>query len=897
MQLALVDHQVRAVLHTIVALALTISGLAILVYRLGEPTQQLIYHSVSSSLLVSVIATGAALLAYVSRIQRWHSVGPRLLGVLVIAASVDGCLGSYLDSFDTRIHSAIYIGFIGVGAWLVARPKAPLLMRLQLAYGVVLVIAALVLLLLHYALDEPFVARHPTGSLIACIVLLLAGVALINLGVDSNRVPRAVAPMTTVIASVGLVAVLVVSVAMFHSEMSGLRTQGQQAADSLNANRRLAGIATITMLERMANRWQSYPYEEHDALMREDIAGLLQDVEFIESFILLTSAGQPVWEIAESEDMSYQHLIFADANLQARLQEFPEPLQLLVPAPEYTQEGAMLMIRQPVRFQETEGYSPWFSLVTVIDVPTMLAAQVAQTNSPIMTYTEVSYAYLMNKYGEWVSTDELERIREQAIFLHGDALNTPYSAGTPIVAYMIDLTDMQAMANLQVLVAIAGIGLVMLVSLTIERNRTLMSQGRQLKFQAEHDALTGLFNRTTIERHLNERFNQSRQLTVMFIDLDGFTLINDSLGLQVGDRLLQLLAQRLENVVGGRAQLARFGGDEFLLVAEHLHHDTDAVNALTQRILSAVAQPYRIMQHKIYLTASIGVAHQTSDQYAPLELVQRADMAMHQAKRLGHNHVQVYQDSMSLQFKSSAAMRSSLQEAIEKQQLRLHYQPIVRCNDLQVVGYEALLRWEREPGKFVPPSEFIPLAEMTGQIIPLSEWVFRQAFTDAVEFQKEGPRKISVNLSTLHFNRSEFADHLEQTLAETGCKPEWIELELTESILMENTDYAIAVLNRLRQQQFSIALDDFGTGFSSLSYLKRLPMDKVKIDRSFIQGIRTHKSDRVLVSSVIKIAQSLDFAVVAEGVETTQQAEFVTELGCNYMQGYYFGRPTAKEDL
>ncbi|HET8816783.1 MAG TPA: bifunctional diguanylate cyclase/phosphodiesterase [Pseudidiomarina sp.] len=897
MQMALVDHQVRAVLHTIVALALTISGLAILIYRIGEPTQQLIYHSVSSSLLIGVIATGAALLTCVSRIKRWHSVGPRLLGLLVIIASIDGWLGSYLDTFDTRIHDAIYIGFAGVGVWLVARPQRPLFMRLQLLYGVILVFAAVTLLALHYALDEPFVARHPTGSLVACIVLLLAGIALINLGVDANRPPHSVAPMTTVIASVGLVAVLVVSVAMFHSEMSGLRAQGQQAADSLNANRRLAGIATITMLERMAERWQSYPYEAHDELMRQDMQGLLRDVEFIDSFILLTAAGQPVWEISESDDVSFQYLIFADVNLQPRLNEFPDPVQLLVPAPEYTQEGAKLLLRLPVRFQEEAGISPWYSLISVIDVPTMLAAQVAQVSSPIMTYTDVASKFMMDKYGRWVTDDELKHIQEQAIFLHGDALNTPYSAGTPIVAYMIDLSDMQAMANLQVLVAIAGIGLVMLVSLTIERNRTLISQGHQLKFQADHDALTGLFNRTTIERHLNARFNQSQQLTVMFIDLDGFTLINDSLGLQVGDRLLQLLAQRLENVVGGRAHLARFGGDEFLLVAENLHHDEDAVNALTQRILSAVAQPYRIMQHKIYLTASIGVAHQTSDQYAPLELVQRADMAMHQAKRLGHNHVQVYQESMSLQFKSSAAMRSSLQEAIEKQQLRLHYQPIVRCNDLQVVGYEALLRWEREPGKFIPPSEFIPLAEMTGQIIPLSEWVFRQAFMDAVEFQKEGPRKISVNLSTLHFNRSEFADHLEQTLAETGCKPEWIELELTESILMENTDYAIAVLKRLRQQQFSIALDDFGTGFSSLSYLKRLPMDKVKIDRSFIQGIRTHKSDRVLVSSVIKIAQSLDFAVVAEGVETTQQAEFVTELGCNYMQGYYFGRPVAKEDL
>src|SRR5690554_3474956 len=269
----------------------------------------------------------------------------------------------------------------------------------------------------------------------------------------------------------------------------------------------------------------------------------------------------------------------------------------------------------------------------------------------------------------------------------------------------------------------------------------------------------------------------------------------------------------------------------------------------------------------------------------------------HQAKRLGHNHVQTYHEGLSLQLKASAAMRSSLQEAIEKNQLTLHYQPIVRCNDGATIGYEALLRWEREPGKFISPTEFIPLAEMTGQIIPLSEWVFRRACETAVKLQEHGPCKMAVNLSTLHFNRTEFTPFLEQTLEETGCKPEWLELELTESILMENTDYAVEVLQNLRNKNITISLDDFGTGFSSLSYLKRLPVDKVKIDRSFVAGIRTHRADRVLIGSVIKIAQSLNFAVVAEGVETPQQAEFVTELGCNYMQGFYFGRPVALEDL
>lgn len=448
------------------------------------------------------------------------------------------------------------------------------------------------------------------------------------------------------------------------------------------------------------------------------------------------------------------------------------------------------------------------------------------------------------------------------------------------------------------LIVVGGIGLVLLVVLAVERNVTLEVQGRQLLYQAHHDALTGLMNRSSIEAYIGTHFHDSQDVTVLFIDLDGFTLINDSLGLHVGDAILVQLAERLQGQQPRRSELARFASDEFIMVLQGAVNFPERVSTLAQDIMLTVAQPYRIDEHKIYLTASVGVAHQTGDVRTPLELIQRADMAMHQAKRLGYNHVQEYDKSMAQRLLSTTAMRSSLQEAIEQDELELHYQPIVRCNDQQAVQVEALLRWQQTDGSYVAPSEFIPVAEMTGQIVPLSEWVFRRACQDAVKLQQhERKFRMSVNVSALHFNRANFVDFVLHTLAETGCRAQWLELELTESILLEGTQYAIERLQVLRQHGLTIALDDFGTGFSSLSYLKRLPIDTVKIDRSFIAGIRHHKSDRVLIDSVIKIAQSLDFAVLAEGIETPQQAEFVTDLGCNYMQGYYFGRPVPLKNL
>lgn len=898
MRIIQVDQQAKAVVNLVLGAALFIAAFVILLYRLFEPTQLQVYHSLSSSLLIAACANGIALLTYDLNSQReWKPAVSRVFAVLAIIASADGMAGNLFDSFDAQIHPSLYIASGIAGLWMSLRLRAHWAIRAQRIIAGVAALALAVVLLMHFVMETPLLARHPSGSLVAGALVLITMIALWNLSTASEQELPCVSMLTTTIALVGLLVSTSIGVVLFHNEMNELRDRGEEAAVNLNIARRAAGNEHVSTLKRLAERWENYPDSIHNSLMELDMNAFLRDVDFLES-IILRRGTELMWERSRDQDTSYKEMYQNDGYVQQQFDPLrKEEVQMLVASRSNTEDGARVYIHIPIDFKDDNYEKGYWGILAVMNVPQMLSNQALTYRSPIYTYTAISNGMLLDQHGHWVTSPTLDYLHNHALFLYESSLETEFTTGTPIYSYMYDLQEMQARANLQILVTLAGIAIVLFMALTIERNRELVVQGRQLRFQAEHDALTGLYNRTTIEHMIADRFHKQRDLTAMFIDLDGFTLINDSLGLQVGDRLLQVLAQRLTNIIGKRGMLARFGGDEFLIVMQKMQDDEAGLAEITSKILSAVAQPYRIMHHKIYLTASIGVAHQTEDQYAPLELIQRADMAMHQAKRQGHNHVQIYQDSMSLQFKSSAAMRSSLQEAIEKNQLTLHYQPIVRCNDGATVGYEALLRWEREPGRFISPTEFIPLAEMTGQIIPLSEWVFRRACEAAVTLQEHGPCKVAVNLSTLHFNRTEFTPFLEQTLEETGCNPEWLELELTESILMENTDYAVEVLQNLRDKKISISLDDFGTGFSSLSYLKRLPVDKVKIDRSFIAGIRTHRSDRVLIGSVIKIAQSLNFAVVAEGVETPQQAEFVTELGCNYMQGFYFGRPMPLEEL
>lgn len=904
------DIQARAVLQLVAATALFFAGVLILVYRLLEPTQQLLYHSISSSFQVMMVCFGVSILlrSYFHRAVMALRLSS-LSAVVCLVAIADGVTGSSFDAFDTQIPWFAYLAFAPLALSLLPafsaseerKPWQKLFLQAVAGYALLLAVIGFAFFIMHLFLKAPLLAKHPTGSLIVCVAALLVGLACY---VSHNRGRRPLpklSPTSANFTTLSVLTVIVFGVGMFHTQMSDLRDAGQRAVQQLQQTRIAMGENTLELFNRLARRWEVYPLDVHSALMEVDIATYLEDVDYLDALFLVAPDGRVVFERLKPSRVSYFEAVMNDKAILEGLASDTMETEILIPEFAARDLTAKMVVRVPVDFadpaeQEDSGI---YSVLALLDVRALLGvAMLSNVETDIETYTLVRPGRWMDRSGFWVTEPTETYLENKAIKLYSSELSMYYSSGIPTTAYLYRLDTLQETSNLQMLIIVGGIGLVLLVVLAVERNVSLEVQGRQLFYQAHHDALTGLWNRASIEQYIGSKFYESRDVTVLFIDLDGFTLINDSLGLHVGDAILNQLAERLESEQPRRSELARFASDEFILVLDGATTFPERVRNLAHDIMNIVAQPYHVGDNKVYLTATIGVAHQSPDVATPLELIQRADMAMHQAKKLGYNYVLEYEPNMAKRLLTTSAMRSRLQEAIDNDALELHYQPIVRCTDQQVVQVEALLRWPQTDGSFIAPDEFIPVAEMTGQIIPLSEWVFKRACEDALELQKqESKLRMSVNISALHFNRANFVDFVLNTLAETGCRGTWLELELTESILLEGSEYAIERLQTLRKHGLSIALDDFGTGFSSLSYLKRLPLDVVKIDRSFIAGIRHHKGDRVLIESVIKIAQSLDFAVLAEGIETPQQAEFVTELGCNYLQGYYFGRPVPLKNL
>ncbi|MDT8879238.1 EAL domain-containing protein [Halomonas saccharevitans] len=422
-----------------------------------------------------------------------------------------------------------------------------------------------------------------------------------------------------------------------------------------------------------------------------------------------------------------------------------------------------------------------------------------------------------------------------------------------------------------------------------------------LAYHAGHDALTGLANRTLLEDRLVHDAELARRqgmrLAVLFLDLDEFKPINDSLGHAVGDELLRGVSQRLSAAMRPGDTLARLGGDEFVVLLPDLHDPTQA-DTVAERLLSIVARPYRVGEHELSLSCSIGIAVSTAEMEQPLELIQQADMAMYRAKQQGRNACQWFSPEIIHRMGDRVALRNELQEAIEARDFELHYQPLID-REGRVAGVEALLRWPHPVRGFVSPADFIPLAEETGQIIPISEWVLARACRDLSQLDRagHGSLNVAVNLSPLQFHRASFLGNLRETLAVTGLPAPQLSLELTEGVLMDDTEGAIATLHALREMGVGVAIDDFGTGFSSLSYLKNLPIDRVKIDRSFVSGVAHSAEDAAIIQGIISMAHHLGLKVVAEGIEQEQQHHLLSAHGCDLFQGYHFARPMPLESL
>jgi diguanylate cyclase (GGDEF)-like protein/PAS domain S-box-containing protein len=423
----------------------------------------------------------------------------------------------------------------------------------------------------------------------------------------------------------------------------------------------------------------------------------------------------------------------------------------------------------------------------------------------------------------------------------------------------------------------------------------------RMSYLAQHDSLTDLPNRTLLNDRLHraivlaERHRQ--RLAVLFLDVDRFKHINDSVGHVIGDRLLQSLAERLVTCVRNSDTVSRQGGDEFVILLSEVTHAADAAVS-AEKLLLAMSEPHRIDQHDLEVTVSIGIATYPDDGTDAETLLKRADFAMYHAKESGRNKYQFFEPKMNVRAIERQSLENELRHALERREFAMHYQPKVNLRSGAITGIEALIRWHHPQRGLVLPAQFIPIAEECGFIVPIGQWVLRESCQQAKLWRDAGlpSVRMAVNVSTVELRAKDFLTGLRDILMETGLDPLHLELELTETFLMQDMTSTAAVLRAINELGVRLTLDDFGTGYSSLSHLKRFPIGTLKIDQSFVRNVTTDADDASIVSAVINMAKSLDMCVVAEGVETPQQLAFLREQNCPEGQGYYFNRPvTARE--
>ena len=435
-----------------------------------------------------------------------------------------------------------------------------------------------------------------------------------------------------------------------------------------------------------------------------------------------------------------------------------------------------------------------------------------------------------------------------------------------------------------------------------ESSQKIERQQNELKHLAQHDTLTGLPNRLLFNDRLIQAMNKAQRshttMALFFIDLDRFKEINDSLGHEVGDLVLQEVTQRIIKSTRLDDKLARLGGDEFTVIIEGLDKGEDA-SYLAQKIVTILAQPISINGTKLYVTSSIGISLYPDDGDSASELLKYADSAMYKAKDEGRNNYQFYKREMTELALERIIMEASLRDAIKNEEFVVYYQPQVNAKENRLIGMEALVRWKHPTLGLIPPNKFIPLAEVTGLIVELDRYVMKTAMNQLSLWQKKGykPGKLALNLAIKQLRQKDFVKMFTTLIQTTHCQAECLELEITESQIMTNPEAAIKSLKELSALNIELAIDDFGTGYSSLSYLKKLPINKLKIDQSFVKNLPYDDEDASIAKAVIALAQSLKLRLIAEGVETLEQKEFLVQNGCNNIQGYFYSKPIPADEF
>ncbi|HMW04720.1 MAG TPA: EAL domain-containing protein [Leptospiraceae bacterium] len=436
----------------------------------------------------------------------------------------------------------------------------------------------------------------------------------------------------------------------------------------------------------------------------------------------------------------------------------------------------------------------------------------------------------------------------------------------------------------------------------MEKNKSLLNYIEKLNFIAYHDTLTHLYNRAYLIDKLEEKIkafhkNPDKTFALLFLEVDRFKIINDAFGHSMGDKLLIKIASRINQFSSENITIARLGGDEFVLLIENYKSEEETL-IFANQIISILSPAFKIDYHEVFVTVSIGIAFSNLSYESPADILRDADTAMFYAKKMGRGRVQIFQGSMHNSAAFLIELESNLRQAIDKNEFILYYQPILNASGTQVNGLEALIRWNHPSKGFISPVEFIPIAEETGMINAIGEWVIRNAVSKCKSLQSlHYGIYISVNLSFVQFKEKNITEIISKILKEEDLDPKLFYIELTESSIMENVFEGIEILNDLRNIGVKLSLDDFGTGYSSLSYLKKFPIHNLKIDQSFVRDIEKGMQDQEIVKAIISVAHSLGLSVTAEGIENRNQLTFLQSCGCDRLQGYFFSKPFPPEEI
>ncbi|MFC1749399.1 putative bifunctional diguanylate cyclase/phosphodiesterase, partial [Pseudomonadota bacterium] len=429
----------------------------------------------------------------------------------------------------------------------------------------------------------------------------------------------------------------------------------------------------------------------------------------------------------------------------------------------------------------------------------------------------------------------------------------------------------------------------------------LKDNEKKLRYLAFYDVLTGLPNRQLFQdRYEHELVNAKRHKTIvalLFIDIDNFKHVNDTLGHHIGDKLLKEVANRLQESTREADTVARLGGDEFTIILNYLDTD-ESISMVARKVVKSIAQPFSISGHDIFVGASIGISLYPEDGEDKEVLLRNADAAMYYAKESGRSTFKFFSEDINQRNQQRRIIENSMRRALKNGELEIYYQPQIDSNSGEIVCAEALLRWNDPERGLIPPLDFIPIAEESGIIMEIGDWVLQEACCWLHhQFDKGGrPPRIAINLSAVQFRNDGLVTLINSTLDREQIPPEWIELEITESILMQDAQRTEAILNELSTLGIRIAIDDFGTGYSSLAYLKNFPVDQIKIDRAFIAGLPNNEDDVVLTTTMIMLAKNLGIDILAEGTETLEQIEFLRKNGCRFVQGCYYSKPLPEKE-